>query len=504
MKTHPCRVLTVIFIALGACQRSDVPRSPVQSSRAAVEGEEFPEYRDILKEGVVARIPASDFVNSEFHAVMISEAYYLSIRDGFQQSAKAETRQGSAHLAAAASNRATLGVLATSNEGEWESDLLVVAPDIHVEEEGVLGTRDFYLVAGRFSGAGRFGSDPELALKEETLAQGVCEKLGRGCRAVVSSGAIHWLATGEDETAGLGPDIVMNLESDESVAETNASLRIPALRVLYRAQTELLGENVFKCQGLVSVLYCADAEFPDAVEIYGTVQTLNLTSTAGPIVVLREADFLRLVAEDALHDEYAPNEDAVRIATLGNQPSMLGLSSTLVTDGELFESVITIVVRDFAKDRDGRGVGREWYVVPGYLKGSAPVYGVAPRAHLETVFERFTTLNGPCGTVSFPRESPACDWGGPCIPLTVSTYNDPRFGAARWQQSRPRTTIRFPTPKYPTRPYASYACSEFQPPPRPIPGEGECGRLSEECNGIDDNCNGAADEGDVCESRCAP
>lgn len=488
----------LVVVAVSACKQQQPGENVAQAAHRA------PVEEVSLLDELRASVAVADTARDASPCILISEATWQSMAADIVASAPPKTRDGAAHAAAAAANGVTLGVYAEQAEGSFEAEWFIVARDLHVGLHGHLETRDFYLVTAHAVGSGLHGVVPQFALAETGFRATSCLSPARGCRPVVSSGQGHMWATWEENALGLGTTVVQNLESADGVGGTNASGFVPQL-LITRPEAGAPLVNRFECRGDVSAEACSGAELPEwssSLEA-AAVAVVQVESAMGDAVLLREPDFLRLVSEGAVGTGSKETQfEAVRYATLGNVATTLGVAADQAT-AVSFSAQLAIVARDVGRNAQGNLEAREWYVVPAPISGFAEVVGFAPRTLMSDTFERLDSLIGPCGAVLIPRDAPECDWG-PCMPGAVAEYEDARFGFERWQAGKPRASLRLPTFNIPFTPMASYACSEFQPPPSTTPPGGSCQPTTEACNGVDDDCNGLVDESSCAVVGCAP
>jgi hypothetical protein len=424
---------------------------------------------------------------------LVSEAEFERLLSKEFEASEPKVRVEAARAAANATSTVTLGLFGFPESGWLSTQLLAVARDWSLDEDGYAQTRDFYLAAIGVEGEAEFVSGSQLAFANAP-SEPKCEARVRGCRPTANSDSpfLTW-ASGEEGAVGLPSAVALNFESPPG--PLNASGLRPALRMYGRPDFKYTTWNEFQCHEEVRVGKCAEP-----LPARGLEKSANVIHAvkADGIVVVRESEFVRALNNDS---EYKPDEaalsDAILLVTQGNSSSTVGLVAS-VEYGAKLEVTNAIVLRDWGFSAEGRMEGTEWFVFHGRLVGEFEVVGLQPSLLLTDLPLAFDTVLGPCGLGQIPTGSTEC---GPiqCIPKTVPVFANMRFGAQRWAQGMSRVSMRMPLPGFPTR-NTSYLCSEFLPPDDPTMEW--CRSNFEECNGVDDNCNKVVDEGGVCEIKC--
>lgn len=423
--------------------------------------------------------------------VLVAEGDFLAAL-GPDAHSGSDFKQFGAEVAAASTNRATLGVFAAPSSGEFSGEVFIVAQDID-ELDGALQSRHFYVAVVKLTVTGTLGMDPHLALAGEELSVGACEQAtSRGCRPLTSEGgveAIHLWASG-DEGAGLPAEVILNAEAPEG--EPNASGLTPELRLYWGGEGVT---NRFACHGRIAVDSC-EAGPSQADLLNGQTHAIELPYDGLALIDERDVPLLLSSSEPANEFDLSI---AVHLATVSNLPETRGIVADRVEHTSVSSGVF-LVARTPTLDQHGQLNTREFYVLARRANVVLPWTGINPKIVLPNSWLQIPTPRGPCGLISSTRDLGYC---GPleCLPGGISSYANPRFGEEKWSSGKARTTLRVPGTERPQSRTTIYACNELQPPP---PGTPVCRNQTESCNGEDDNCNGAVDEGQVCETRCTP
>jgi len=462
-------------------------------------GEGIKEAPSLIEE-MTGDIPIAKAAQYDGKPILIPEENFLALLQQKTRTLDSASRAASARAAAVALAPSTLGAFAVPESGWVDGALFVVAKDWHIGKYGYAETRDFYIAAVALSGETPYAVDPSFALTKKYPPEPRCDDLARGCRPVFADGAgtslPHLWAADDEGSVGLSADTILNAEA--AGGPSNASGATPQLRLYGRPGGKDLVSTAYECRGQVDIFStCANFMTGSRDLAARSVGEIPLKSEGG-IIVMREADYVQLLtygSHSDLQTDYL--SDAVRVATMGNEPVTMGVTADLKENANV-KAGIVLVVRDPSIDWKGRLEATEWYVSALAVSGVVPMAGVNPYLQLDGPFDRFDGLDGPCGQVSLPRDTPMCE---ACMPPQTPVYSDPRIGSDRWGLGMPRVSIRLPVSSLPTRLSNVFVCNEFLPPPQTA---SPCSNASELCNGIDDNCNGIIDEGRVCEAGCTP
>lgn len=175
---------------------------------------------------------------TEFDTIpIVSEIEFQRLLSRDFKSSDPKVRAEAARAAALTTSKPTLGLFGLPESGWLSTQLLAVARDWSIDEDGYAQTRDFYLAAVNLEGEGEFARSSELALTER-LAPPSCEARVRGCRPAANSSNdfLTW-ASGEEGALGLPSAVTLNFESPPG--PLNASGMRPALRAYGRPNSKL-------------------------------------------------------------------------------------------------------------------------------------------------------------------------------------------------------------------------------------------------------------------------
>lgn len=411
------------------------------------------------------------------------------------------TRQTAAELVAALSDPRALGVYGEFEKGPLnvEGDVFIVLRDAAFGPDRKVEGRDLYVAAVSLSGMVAWrGNRPRVGWLEG-FPSGQCSDVYRGCRPLHGSPggiSLQTYASPQEKLAGLAASTTLNLEGP--AAPPNASNRFPKLQIYTRSSAR---PNEFQCRSPVSWSECTEEPVAGQRYVNGHLQPFP-----DGTVLIGERDFLNALKANGFE---TPKEEmrrtAVKFGTAANLDEAIGVQGAF-EGGSSFEARLFVVVRNPLLE-DSIVEARHFYIVPINLSGKASWLARNPFMVFDRELPQFEklNLNGPCGQISVPEDTPpVCD-RPPCLPGDIEVERGGgSYGSDRWP-TEGRTTVRIPVSGELRYDLFTLACTMFQPPPPRSP----CGggpvpvgvTFYEQCNGLDDDCDGDVDEGDVCANR---